>query len=382
MKVLFVAQSGSVTGASHSMADLAVGLQEAGHETHVLVPKAGPIEVLLTKRGLTYERVDAKPWVGEITAPNFWRRHQINALQAASTARKFRGSGYNLVYTNTITSPFAGMLAKKLHLPNVWQIRENLPSANDGERESNRLKWMRRNFDSLSTMAIGNSKHIYSQVESWVGEEKARLVYSGPFDDAETNRPITRSAKDGPPFFLVMLGRISSEKRQEEAVLAVKALADEGIDVRLTLAGTTRDDYVKKVQDTVKSLGVSDRVKMISYTDNPRALYEGAHVNLNCTLNEPLGRTILEGLAFGCPTVASNGGGTPEVITDSVNGLLYEPGDVEGLACQIKRIIQDPSFTKNLLENARNSVLPMFTRGRYVRDTLGVFDEALARFGT
>src|SRR5438105_3918080 len=181
---------------------------------------------------------------------------------------------------------------------------------------------MRRQFDALTAMAIGNSQHIFGQVESWVGSEKARLVLSGPFEDSEFETPIRRHVSQGPPYKLVMLGRISAEKRQIDALRALKILVDDGLDVHLTLAGMERDAYMKEVKPLIDSLGVKPRVSMISYTNNPRALYENAHANLNCAMHEPLGRTILEGLAFGCPTVASNGGGTPEIITDGINGLL------------------------------------------------------------
>ena len=48
---------------------------------------------------------------------------------------------------------------------------------------------------------------------------------------------------------------------------------------------------------------------------------------------EPLSRTHLEALAAGCPIVATDTGGTREVIADGVTGFLASVGDVETWRC-------------------------------------------------
>lgn len=292
----------------------------------------------------------------------------VNYAGAKRAAKTYLG--FDIVYTNTITSPFGGLLADRLGLPNVWQIRENLPA--------DPPQWLVALFGRLATVAIGNSRHITSQVERWIPAERVHLVYSGPFDDEELQRPVVRAAPPGPPFELLLVGRLSPEKRQEEAVRAVKVLLNRGMDVVLTLAGTFQTDYAKQMVALAAELGISDRVRVYEDRANVRPLYECAHVNLNCTLAEPLGRTILEGMAFGCPTVAVAGGGTLEIIRNGENGLLYQAGDVEELAGCIQRLLTSPEDSKTLAAQARASVLPKFTRTRYTSDTLAVFERAMA----
>jgi colanic acid/amylovoran biosynthesis glycosyltransferase len=52
--------------------------------------------------------------------------------------------------------------------------------------------------------------------------------------------------------------------------------------------------------------------------------------------------------------VGSRGGGIPDIVKDGVNGLLVEPGDAEGLAAAIERILTEPGLAERLGETAAN----------------------------
>jgi len=68
--------------------------------------------------------------------------------------------------------------------------------------------------------------------------------------------------------------------------------------------------------------------------------------------NTPL--VIYSAQAAGCPVIATNLGGMSEVIEHGVNGLLFECGDVSGLANAIARLIHDKKLLDELARNSRN----------------------------
>jgi glycosyltransferase involved in cell wall biosynthesis len=65
------------------------------------------------------------------------------------------------------------------------------------------------------------------------------------------------------------------------------------------------------------------------------------------------------------------------VNVDGVTGLTVAVGDVEELADALRRLVTDPDLRARLGDQARQRALADFTTERMVRDTLGVYAEAL-----
>ena len=57
---------------------------------------------------------------------------------------------------------------------------------------------------------------------------------------------------------------------------------------------------------------------------------------------------IFEAMAMGKPVVATRSIGTVDYIRDGENGLLVEPGDAQGLAAAVHRLLADPALAARL----------------------------------
>jgi len=66
---------------------------------------------------------------------------------------------------------------------------------------------------------------------------------------------------------------------------------------------------------------------------------------------------ILEAFTAGTPIVASDSGGMAELVQHEVNGLLFERGNVDDLARQLQRVVDQPA----LLESLRKGIGPVKT---------------------
>lgn len=87
--------------------------------------------------------------------------------------------------------------------------------------------------------------------------------------------------------------------------------------------------------------------------------------------NTPL--VIYSAQEASCPVIASNLGGMAEVVEHEKNGLLFEAGNVEGLAAAIKRLASDREL---LLRLANNAVAPK-PIGDYALELEAIYDEVL-----
>ncbi|MEH2277450.1 MAG: glycosyltransferase family 1 protein [Nostoc sp.] len=69
---------------------------------------------------------------------------------------------------------------------------------------------------------------------------------------------------------------------------------------------------------------------------------------------ETLGLVLLEAMAAGCPVVAARSGGIPDIVTDGVNGYLFEPtADVQGAIAATVRLLEQKQQRDIMRQNAR-----------------------------
>jgi glycosyltransferase involved in cell wall biosynthesis len=96
--------------------------------------------------------------------------------------------------------------------------------------------------------------------------------------------------------------------------------------------------------------------------------------------SEGLPRIAVEALCRGRAVVAARGGGIPDIIEDGGNGLLVEPGDTEGLANGLVRILTDHDLAERLGVGAHESSARWRSSAeQFAENMRAVVDRALAK---
>jgi hypothetical protein len=90
-----------------------------------------------------------------------------------------------------------------------------------------------------------------------------------------------------------------------------------------------------------------------------------ADIVLVCSQNEAFGRITLEAMLLKKPVIGTNAGGTPELIREGVNGLLYTPGECIELAEKIEYFIRHPEKIREFGENGYEFARKNFTKNGY-----------------
>lgn len=124
----------------------------------------------------------------------------------------------------------------------------------------------------------------------------------------------------------------------------------------------------------VRRLGLDNRVIVREKVSDIEDYLQAADVGLFTSESESFCLSILEAMCFACPSVATRVGGIPEVIEDSVSGLLIPFGDIDALARAAESLIQDTS-TRNALGRAAQQR----ARERFSADAIVPRYEALYR---
>jgi len=74
---------------------------------------------------------------------------------------------------------------------------------------------------------------------------------------------------------------------------------------------------------------------------------------------------VLEAMACGCAVVATDCGGTKDIITDGQNGFLTQVGDVDGIVKRVLLLLDDAGLRRQLVDNA-SQTLKRFEWGKSI----------------
>ncbi len=94
---------------------------------------------------------------------------------------------------------------------------------------------------------------------------------------------------------------------------------------------------------------------------------------------EPLSRTHLEALAAGCPIVATDTGGTREVVADGVTGFLTAVSDVDAMAAHLRTLASDDTLHSRMATASRERAARLFDLEAVTNRHLAVYRAAIAR---
>lgn len=121
--------------------------------------------------------------------------------------------------------------------------------------------------------------------------------------------------------------------------------------ILLVIAGT--GPWEETLRSTAGELGVEDHVVFIGARMDMPELLNMFDLYVLPSLSEGMPLALLEAMAAGCPIVATNVGGIPNIITDGYNGMLIEPKDEEALAKAIIDMMGDDSKRNRFRERGR-----------------------------
>jgi glycosyltransferase involved in cell wall biosynthesis len=117
-----------------------------------------------------------------------------------------------------------------------------------------------------------------------------------------------------------------------------------------------------KLEQLVSELHIEAHVRFLGYQASVEKLISSCDVGVLCSMMEICNNSILEMMTLRIPVVATNVGGTPEIIKHDVNGLLVPPKDAVALGNAIVYLLAHPSISKKLGQNGRTWVAEKYNR--------------------
>jgi len=192
-----------------------------------------------------------------------------------------------------------------------------------------------------------------------------------PIDKAHCDRIPEQEREND---LLVAVCRLHPIKGLDYALEALKLVAEKRKSVRLILVGDgpqrahlERMTQKLSLQNNVVFSGSKGNDEALALVAKATAFVLPSVIVANGD-RDGIPTSLIEAMYLRTPVISTRVSGIPELIDDGMNGLLAEPGDVQGLARKIEQVLGDPALRERLGRAAREKV----EHGFYVQDTAEV----------
>jgi glycosyltransferase involved in cell wall biosynthesis len=132
------------------------------------------------------------------------------------------------------------------------------------------------------------------------------------------------------------------------------------------------------LKDHARDLGVLENVVFTGQRSDVASLLAACDVFSLPSVGEPFGLVFADAMAMKRPVVALTNGGTPEVVEHGKCGLLSDPDDIDLLAANLTRMLDDPALRTQFGEYGRKRVEQHFTPQRMASDFAQIYTRMLA----
>ena len=337
-------------------------------ETLVAIPRGSLLKPLLEEAEVTVYEVDGM-------ADCSYASQDVKALQAL-----IRRVKPDLVHTHGALS--GRIAAKRCHVPVVYSRHSAFPVPAKLKYPPGRWvnKLLNEHYaDHIIAVSPATRDNL---TEGGISPKKITVVMNGvapvsPISD-EQKAALRRSLGLEPDLFTFgILARIEDYKGHLYLVYAAKLLKDRGYsNFRILVAGTGA--FEEEVTRAVTEMGVEDVVQMLGFRSDAAALLNILDVQLNASYGtEATSMALLEGMSLGLPTIASDYGGNPFVITSGQNGLLFPSKDSAALANAMAELMDHPEEVAIMREKALETYQSRFTGEVFARNTEQIYENVL-----
>jgi len=136
-----------------------------------------------------------------------------------------------------------------------------------------------------------------------------------------------------------------------------------------------RGSFTAELKSLANDLDLTGQVIFTGFRRDIHKILAASDIFTMPSFEEPFGMVYLEAMAMKRPVIALDSGGTPEVIENGKSGLLSLPQDIEQLATNIVRLINNPALRLEMGEYGRQRVGQYFTSHRMACDIERIYQQ-------
>lgn len=188
-----------------------------------------------------------------------------------------------------------------------------------------------------------------------IPENRISVIYNGLESLPDHLQPLNIR-----PLEILTVANLSSRKGYLEYLNAIRLVVDKAPEARFVFVG--RDTMNGEIQAAISTAGLSTYVRWDGFQSDVSPWYRRAQLFVLPSLwGEGCPTSILEAFSYGLPVIAYSIDGIPELIRESIDGYLVEPGNHRELASKILVLLCNQTISMQYGESGRKKVQDSFT---------------------
>lgn len=218
------------------------------------------------------------------------------------------------------------------------------------------------------------------------GSVHKTVVVSGPVDverfaSASSDGVRERLGLPKPTFLIATVGHAVPVKGWDILLRAFARVAGGRDDLHLLLVGSTTSaeerPFTEGLSGIVNQSGCGRQVHFLGHRSDIAEILKASDLFVFPSRSDGQGLALVEAMAAGLPCLGAATGGILDVITDGVNGLLFERENVEDLAAKLSHLLRDECLRARLAAGALESA-KQYTMDAYVERVFQCYQSLLA----
>jgi len=228
----------------------------------------------------------------------------------------------NIIYSNTSLNCTGMLISILTNRPHIWHIHEIYTD----EYYSSYLS-----INTITNLILRHSEKIIAVLNKNISSNKIITIHNclNEKELEENFNPMPQDVCSKNDWPISLIGYITPIKKQDLAIQAIKELVPKIPNIKLLLIGasTSINKYQNKLNYLVKSLSLENNIVFTGRRTDVMDILKNSKVLIIPSSSEGFSIVALEAMYCSTPIIASNSGGTIEVVRDKVNGRLFQPNN-------------------------------------------------------
>jgi len=286
----------------------------------------------------------------------------------------------DIVHTHDLRSNLFGLIcARWCRKPVITTVHGWI--ANTFKRKIYRAvdKWLLRLFDAI----VAVSERTKGLIEkSWIAGHRITVINNALKVEQYILDPDDQSYRnelgvDAQAILIANIGRLSPEKGHLDFLMAGRELLKINENIRLLLFGVGPEQ--ERLENFVNDNGMAGSVIFAGFRPDMKNIYNSLDLVVQSSFTEGMPNVVLEALLMEVPVIATDVGGTAEIIENGKTGVLTRAGQPVEIVTAVRAFLSNPEQYMNMARQGREVIVNQFNHQKRVEKLAALYCQQLAR---